>query len=72
MMTGNILFDVVMMYLVRRLPYNVCGCVYKLDVNQTYVAQKMSALVCGNTATNTVSSLCTVPGTLVKGVLQKP
>ncbi|EIE22861.1 hypothetical protein COCSUDRAFT_42448 [Coccomyxa subellipsoidea C-169] len=36
-----------------KLPYNRCGCVYTLDVNQTYVAQKMSALICGNTATNT-------------------
>ncbi|CAL8464810.1 g4345 [Coccomyxa elongata] len=36
-----------------KLPYNVCGCVYALDVNQSYVAQKMSALVCGNTASNT-------------------
>ena len=34
---------------------------YTLDVNQTYVAQKMSALICGNTATNTVSSPGPVP-----------
>ncbi|GAB4821502.1 hypothetical protein N2152v2_008548 [Parachlorella kessleri] len=32
-----------------RLPYNPCGCVYSIDVDAQYNANKMQAIVCGNT-----------------------
>ena len=30
-----------------RLPYNKCGCVYKINLNYNYNAYAMSALTCG-------------------------
>ena len=31
-----------------RLPYNPCGCVYSIDVDAQYNANKMQAVVCGS------------------------
>ncbi|KAK9812078.1 hypothetical protein WJX73_003548 [Symbiochloris irregularis] len=36
-----------------RLPWNRCGCVYQLDIDESYMATTMYPLICGNNRTNT-------------------
>lgn len=43
-----------------RLPYNKCGCVYQLDVDESYNALGMSALFCGTTEGGDDDNACSV------------
>ena len=40
-----------------KLPYNKCGCVYKVQLNHLYNAHSMSGLVCGALNTNASEAL---------------